>query len=253
MFNGGVTVFGPISLTQRGLLAAAGERSYRRGLEYLSRVEGLRVRGRHLTATVRGSDEYQVVLTVEPDGAVRGECSCPFSREGHFCKHCVAAGLAALAAGPALAEPAPGTPPAPATGSLLAWLDSLSRDDLYVLLAEQLTDDQHWRWRLELRAAAQAGDVATVHRRADQLLDPVAAAAADASGEIAPAAYARTVRAVTAALAALTGAGHGADAVQLAEHAIGQASLAARLTRDDSGLIEAAAAQLAARHGAARF
>lgn len=295
MFNGDVTAFAPITLTDAGLLAAAGERVYRRGPDYLPRVEGLRVRGRNITAAVRGTREYQVLLTVEQSGAVRGECSCPYSREGHFCKHCVAVGFAAMRVGPQIPEQrsgtaealASGTAEVPASGAaealaggtaealasgasgapagdagagtvpagdapgggLRSWLESLSRDDLYVLLLGQLVADERWRWRLELRAAAEAADLATVRSLAGQLLDPDEAAAG--TGDLAPVSYARDVRAVAAVLPQLVEAGHAAEAVAIAEHAIGQAGAAASCARDDQGLIAAAAAQLAARHAAA--
>ena len=48
-----------------------------------------------ISATVYGSEPYEVVLSVEGH-RLDGECSCPYGQEGHFCKHCVAVALVAL-------------------------------------------------------------------------------------------------------------------------------------------------------------
>jgi uncharacterized Zn finger protein len=89
-----------LPFTEVDLKAAAGPLSYDRGLDYLSQVKDLDFDGPEITATVYGSDAYEVCLTVDTGRSgnivLVGDCSCPFGQEGNFCKHCVATGLAAL-------------------------------------------------------------------------------------------------------------------------------------------------------------
>ena len=99
LLNGGVATATRPAVTEADLRAAAGERSFERGTRYLHAVSSIEVLGNQVIATVQGSAEYLVVLTL-PDrssGArLRGECGCPYGQEGFFCKHCVAVGLALL-------------------------------------------------------------------------------------------------------------------------------------------------------------
>ncbi len=84
----------------RGLLQQmAGGRSFDRGTAYFAsgRVLTLDERGGTITATVRGTYLYRVTLRAEAGGLASG-CTCPLGDDGIFCKHCVAAGLAWLAA-----------------------------------------------------------------------------------------------------------------------------------------------------------
>jgi uncharacterized Zn finger protein len=87
LFNGCVTTIVITSLTEADLLEAAGQRSYSRGLGYLDAVADLAVRGNKITASVHGTDEYIVMLTVGRGGDVTGACDCPHGQEGFFCKH----------------------------------------------------------------------------------------------------------------------------------------------------------------------
>jgi hypothetical protein len=96
LLNGCVTAIVITSLTAADLLEAAGQRSYSRGLGYLDAVADLAVRGDKITASVRGTDEYIIMLTVSRGGDLTGACDCPYGQEGFFCKHCVAVGLAYL-------------------------------------------------------------------------------------------------------------------------------------------------------------
>src|SRR5215467_7302525 len=84
--------------SEADLLQAAGERSYSRGPEYVDAVRNLQIGAREITATVYGTDEYEIVLDLDADG-VGGECSCPYGQEGFFCKHLVAARVATFPSG----------------------------------------------------------------------------------------------------------------------------------------------------------
>src|ERR1700722_8715405 len=84
-----------LALTEDELLQAAGPKSFERGLEYVEAVEELELEGTEINAIVTGTYEYDVTIWRER-GTLTGQCSCPWSQEGNFCKHCVAVGLAAL-------------------------------------------------------------------------------------------------------------------------------------------------------------
>lgn len=84
-------------VTVSNLRSAAGSRSYSRGEAYFQEraVHHLYCDGTQLTADVHGSQIYRVRIT-NNKGVLDGECSCPVGRDGYFCKHLVALGLAYL-------------------------------------------------------------------------------------------------------------------------------------------------------------
>lgn len=77
----------------------AGTTAFRRGEEYFSigAVGRLWATDDKVTARVDGSESYQVELR-DDDGDLAYDCTCPRAADGYFCKHCVAVGLAWLAA-----------------------------------------------------------------------------------------------------------------------------------------------------------
>src|ERR1035441_8502741 len=112
------------------LRRVAGERSFGRGLGYLDAVGDLETGVDQVTATVYGTDAYEVVLDLD-DGGVTGECSCPHGQEGFFCKHLVAVGLTVLGqTGDVPAQRVAGA----AKGSwVVLWVEGVSRDELLTL------------------------------------------------------------------------------------------------------------------------
>ena len=84
----------PFPLTHDIVRALAGDRAYERGTEYFwsGRVTTFIVDAEHVTAVVRGTEDYRVLLAASTDSAVY-ECSCPVGDDAVFCKHCVAVAL----------------------------------------------------------------------------------------------------------------------------------------------------------------
>mgnify|MGYP004667577171 CR=1 FL=1 len=84
-------------VTAGNLRSAAGSRSYSRGEDYFhsGAVHHLYCDGEQLTADVHGTHVYRTRI-VNENGCLDGECSCPVGRDGAFCKHLVALGLAYL-------------------------------------------------------------------------------------------------------------------------------------------------------------
>lgn len=95
----------------------------------------LEIGERTITATVEGTDAYEVELTEHEDG-LTGWCSCPYGQEGNFCKHCVAVGLAVLRQ--AKSVPVQRAAAASRGRQLDAWLESRNRDELLTLVREHL-------------------------------------------------------------------------------------------------------------------
>jgi uncharacterized Zn finger protein len=233
-----------LPFTEVDLKAAAGSRSYDRGLDYLSQVKDLDFDGREIIATVYGSDAYEVCLTVETGSSgnvvLVGDCTCPFGQEGNFCKHCVATGLAALR----LAATSQAIPASHQERDLLlSWLTSLSKEELVAEIVELLDSDRHLRRRFGLRAAAQRADIDQVRSAVQNLIDR------DGFIEYAEAReYARDVGRAAEAIDALIDGGAAEDAIYLARDAFDWLTEAYSTADDSSGSIGAAAPELLAVH-----
>ncbi|HET9894979.1 MAG TPA: hypothetical protein VFQ44_08585 [Streptosporangiaceae bacterium] len=299
-------------LTEADLLAAAGQRSFERGLGYTDAVVGLMAVGKQITATVHGTDEYFVMLALSGGGRgrasgafretgerrVTGACNCPYGREGFFCKHCVAVGLAYLgsrassedrarsgANASATADtnlgagPRAGAGPSAGTGSaadvgpsadtgpgatgvgddrsaegLIAWLNSLQRDELLLLVLEEAVDNDEWRGRLAFRAAA-ATTAATTAANVDAmashlvaLLDPGEFGACGYVDEGESRRYARRVDTVVEVIGDLVDAGDAVQGQDLAAMALGLVTSTCRDAADPAGVIWEAVAYLTNAH-----
>jgi uncharacterized Zn finger protein len=83
-------------LNHDGLRAMAGAATFERGRIYAAegRVTLLSATEEKVVARVRGGEDYEVRLWLK-GRELQYACECPFAAEGAFCKHCVAAGLAA--------------------------------------------------------------------------------------------------------------------------------------------------------------
>ena len=90
----------PKLLTDSVLRTKAGSRSYQRGHDYYmhGHVEFVKPFRDGIQASVRGQLDYFVTLTAVK-GRLDHDCDCPVGRDGDFCKHCVAVGLAWLNGG----------------------------------------------------------------------------------------------------------------------------------------------------------
>jgi len=236
-------VAGVLGFTEDDLRGAADVRSFERGLGYLSQVGDLRIEGTRVTATVLGSDAYEVRLEYGTSG-LHGDCSCPFGVEGNFCKHCVAAGLVALKASSS-ASPHSQAAPAQRPGRQLvvSWLSSLTKDELAAELLELLDEDAELGSRFELKAAAQQVDTATLGNAVRDLIYVDGYIDWDEA-----AAYAANVRRAVGAIGELIDVGAADEAVAIAFDAIGWLTEACAAVDDSSGFIGEVAAELLAVH-----
>jgi uncharacterized Zn finger protein len=239
---------GSAPFSEADLLQAAGERSYGRGLEYVDAVRDLQIGAGGITATVYGTDEYEVVLDLDAAG-VTGECSCPYGQEGFFCKHLVAVGLTVLRRGGDL--PQQRAAAAAKAQVLDAWLDGLSRADLLTLVHEQMREDRSMRRRLELRAAAAGADPGDVHARVDELLDVYAVSRRGYLEYSEAKAYSSRIDQVVDVIDELAGAEETTAAAGIARYALPIVMDALRQADDSDGYIGGSAYELAAAHAQA--
>jgi uncharacterized Zn finger protein len=141
-----------IIVTPDGLRTIAGDSYFERGEAYFERgqVHSLFGRERGVMATVRGTHDYHVRLTIE-DGEVDGSCSCPLGSDGSFCKHCVATGLAwhaAIAEGRALFD---------GEADVEGYLGTLDKAELIRIILERAQADPRLDRMLTLSAAQATG------------------------------------------------------------------------------------------------
>lgn len=259
LFNGDVASSDSNNFTRADVRTLAGERAFGRGLGYLGAVAELATRGNRVTASVSGTEDYRVVLTISDAGGVRGECDCPQGKEGFFCKHCVAVALTILGDGPPVSarrtdeatdSAGPGDR-SPKHASLQAWLRTRTKDDLLELVLDQLMEDDEWRRRLELRSATAVADLDSIYARITDLLDATEFAPYGYVEEGDSSRFARRLRDAAAIVAELVEADLPDDAVAIAEYALETVAESCRNARDPSGVIADAADDLVASHRAA--
>ncbi|TAM48484.1 MAG: hypothetical protein EPN53_09970 [Acidobacteria bacterium] len=146
-------------ITRTLLRKEAGARSFTRGEEYRDegRVGVIAERERTISAEVRGEHRYTARIWIEGQ-SVGFSCTCPLGRDGVFCKHAVALGLAwceprdesagsAAATEDELLEP----------DGVRQWLLEQDRSALVELVMEHAGCDESFARQL-LLAAAKGGE-----------------------------------------------------------------------------------------------
>lgn len=223
----------------------AGSRSFERGLGYVSSVSALEIGERSITATVEGTDAYEVDLTEQANG-LTGRCDCPYGQEGNFCKHCVAVGLTVLRQ--AGSVPRLRAAAASRGRQLTTWLESRSRDELLSLVKEHIAGNRNLRHRLELRAAAAGDDLSAVRERVLGLLDTRPFARYGYVEHADAHAYGLEAAEAVSALRTLTETGRATEAVEVARDAIEALARTYGEIDDSDGVIGNVANELAAAH-----
>jgi tetratricopeptide (TPR) repeat protein len=231
-----------LPFTEADIKDAAGPRSFERGLEYLGQVADLEINDSEITATVYGSRRYRVSLAFGDDG-LSADCTCPYGRDGAFCKHCVAVAMSVLNLGqdlPRLVETAKAE-----RAGLDAWLRSLSKQELLATLLGLLGEDPDLRRRFELRAASVNADAVKVRRAVREL---IALPRPGYVGYDQVYDYASGVSEAARAIDDLIEAGDPADAIGIAREAFDLLNDAFEYVDDSSGVIGQAGCELLAVH-----
>ena len=154
--------------TEADLRATVGADIFARGRDYYENgmVEALVQRGDTLYASVAGSDDepYQVTVRFADNQIADAECTCPYDWGG-WCKHIVAALLAARKEPDSIEQRAP----------LPELLAPLTREQLLALVVELavqqpvwLTTVESWIAQQALTSTIAAGTVATISANTQQ-------------------------------------------------------------------------------------
>ena len=149
------------------LRALAGEKVFARGEEYHrdGLVEILALEPGRVLAQVSGTEDYRTVVTGRGT-EIGGECSCPAIEDWGFCKHLVAAALAANAAA-GDAE----TDGVDALSRIRDHLRKKSVDELVAIIADLAEQDLVLFRRLEMAAAALHEDDKKLETRLRKAID----------------------------------------------------------------------------------
>ncbi len=197
------------------LRAVAGETVFARGAAYHrdGQVEILAIEPARVLAQVAGSEDYRTVV-IGRGKEIGGECSCPFFADRGFCKHMVAAALAANAA-----PPDAGAEGAGALARIREHLRSKGIDALVEMIVGLAERDAALFRRLELAAAATRADDKTLAARLRKAIDRATTTRGFVDYREVPG-WAADVDAVLDSIADLVPASHPGLAVGLAERAI---------------------------------
>jgi uncharacterized Zn finger protein len=214
-------------LSEPNLRCLAGARSYERGLDYAAagRVARLTRSAEGVSASVQGTRRYRVELWVGDDGGLAGSCNCPMGAGGSFCKHCVAAGLAALELGEDATSPM-------SLEGVQDHLASLGKRELIDLLVAEARENDRLLDRLRLRAVADCDglDMDAFRDAIDRAVDPGGFVAYAEAYD-----YSRTLDETIDRLRVLLEEGHAAEAVELVEHYAAAIERAVEMVDDSDG------------------
>jgi uncharacterized Zn finger protein len=164
-------------VTPEALRRLAGAQSFARGQAYFAagHVRTLLDDGETVAARVFGTREYRVRLDAV-DGDLEYDCTCPVGRDGDFCKHCVAMGLAWLASkqreGSSLSA---NTDKSTVTmQDVRVFLGGLDKAELVEMVIAQAKEDDRLRQKLLLRTARsrkEGLDLAVWRRAIDRAVE----------------------------------------------------------------------------------
>jgi uncharacterized Zn finger protein len=240
-------------LTDAELRRLAYGKSYGRGRGYFERgaVESLAEVGDRLSARVRGAELYEVRLWSE--GGLACSCTCPVGSDGLFCKHCVAAGLEWLERQreeEPLDEPDSPAPPDHVTfDELRAYVNGQSAETLAGLVMRHAELDPEFAEQLMRRAAASrpGGPGVPFLRKAIMNATRVHGALYGRAAT----AFAEGIRAALEPVLGLAESGRGAEAMELAEHAVKRMQQAMNVDDSEDGCMSEVLAEVQDLHLAA--
>lgn len=159
-------------ITRRNLASLAGSRSFSRGEDYFESglVGPVTEKNGAISANVRGMHTYETRLKAVtlPEGKERlhYSCTCPVGRDGDFCKHCVALGLAWIAESAHIADEETTARSSSRRSSsslrevtmkdIRTWLEGQDTKFLIGMLMEQIKSNGQLREELALKIAKES-------------------------------------------------------------------------------------------------
>lgn len=141
------------------------EQSFERGVTYYNqdRILELDIDGREVTATVRGSSDYQVSAVIEDD-TIRTSCSCPYDYAGD-CKHIVAVLLAVEDQGTDLENETSGATGPHSGTDVETLVEQTTADELRTFLLEILENNREIHDRFLAFSGVDVGRTLYDYRR----------------------------------------------------------------------------------------
>jgi len=234
-------------VTQETLRRLAGQRSFERGEEYaeFGAVGSLQWDDASIRAGVQGADRYRVRLEIA-GGKLAGSCTCPVGRDGVFCKHCVAVGLAWLSRSHGRDEGVA----APTRSELHERLAALGAEALAGLLVEVALDDEY----LHARLLALTADMNPKSGNGFHQLEHAFDVAVDPGGFVhwnEAYSFAKALEEVVGKVKQRLGTDHAAEIVAFCEHALSRIEAAFEYVDDSNGELGGVKEQLEELHLAA--
>ena len=228
------------ALSEAVIKRLADENTFQRGADYFSHghVESLEETAGQVRATVRGKQNYTVVLTGE-DGMLDYSCDCPASGGGIFCKHCVAVSLACL-------KPARRKAKAVKLADAAKVLRDADKEVLIRMLLEWAKDDKQLRERLVLFAAGSLGPDTRAQAVGQAFKKAVAIRGFKSYRD--SASWAREVDRAIDGIEQLLADGQPAAVIELCESALKSLDSAIRFVDDSDGYFSGLSERLANLH-----
>ena len=223
-------------ITRDTLENLAGTAAFQRGEAYFSAdsVGQLSDSDDKISAQVEGTETYRVELR-DDDGNLGYDCTCPRAAEGHFCKHCVAVGLAWLSG----QEDTGGTVPAKTRRdpqrNIRDYLGTQTQETLIELLLDAAKRDTLLHQALTLKAERAAGGSHTAKAFRKAIDKATRVRGFIDRREVRG--FAANLDQVVASLAELLTADSAAMLVELAEYAIERAEKSLEHIDDSNGNI----------------
>ncbi len=206
-------------LNFRLLQRMAGARSFARGEEYFNADHVGRVTEHDavISAKVAGTQTYRVKLWLE-GGELDYSCSCPVGRDGEFCKHAVAVGLAWLDGLSIKTTTKPKSRKPITLDDVRAQLLKRDKHTLVELIMQQAIEDDDLRRRLLMDAASRAAgglDLDTWREAVDEAVDTCGFVGYGESAR-----FSDGIDAVVDGIEQLLKNGHADAVIELTEHAM---------------------------------
>ena len=208
----------------------AGEKTFARGEAYHcdGQVVILSIDQERVLAQVAGTEDYRTVL-IGRGREIAGECSCPAFEDWGFCKHMVAAALAANSAG--------ADSDAESVGALSRIRDHLKKkdvDSLVGMIVDLAEHDLALFRKLDMAAAVLHADDKTIETRLRKAIDSATRTGTFVDYKAA-AGWAAGVDATLDAVADLASSGRADVALKLAERSIDRIERAVGSLDDSDG------------------